>query len=181
MMRGDELTLWPARGRAYAVGERLSVVATSAFTKDRVMTHGAGVVEVLAVEPKGTARAVVRHQSGEIVTGMSVLPVAGEPPSADIHPLASQGPDLETKVVWTSDDAISASLNSVVLLAVDAGRGVKAGDEFVLERRAALGDRRVALVRVVRTGPEGSVATVIRQYAAAIAPGLTARRTARMP
>jgi hypothetical protein len=80
-------------------------------------------------------------------------------------------------------DQLLPSLQTYLMLDATQAQGVQQGDEFWLIERVGVGDdareRRIAVVRIVRTSPHGSTGIVTHQDRPGIAVGAAARRVAR--
>jgi LysM repeat protein len=185
MLIADEVEVTPPAGTSFSVGDRLVALTLNALLPNglRVVVPG-GVLQISQADAGRAAVAVVKSQSGLLEQGQALVPVQGGPTAVGAATAAGVEA-LRTSVAWVDNNSLLPTLQSFVLLEAGTGQGVRAGDEFALVRTrgsANTGEEdRIAVVRVVRTGPAGSTAIVVKQDRAEIATGVTARRVARMP
>jgi hypothetical protein len=96
---------------------------------------------------------------------------------------------VKAKVLWVSDNPVQPSLGYFVVLNASERDGVHLGDQFTLVRPRMrddvsglwLPEQDIATTQVVRVGEHSSTAVVIAQTMPAIAAGVDARLTAKMP
>jgi LysM repeat protein len=185
MLIADEVEVTPPAGVTLSVGDRLVALNVNGLLVNglRVVVPG-GVLQVTQADAGRPAIAVVKSQSGLLEQGQALVPIQGGP--AAVGTATSTGVEaLKTSVTWVDNNSLLPTLQSFVLLDAGSGQGVRAGDEFSLVRTRGSANTgaedRIAIVRVVRVGANGSTAIVVKQDRAEIATGVTARLTARMP
>lgn len=182
----DEVEISAPIGAHLAVGDRLvSVNADRMLGKDARVAVPSGTMIVRHADAGKPIIAFVRSQSGVIEEGQLLFAVEGAAPTVAPRAEPTATSDVETKVVWIDDVALIPTLQSYILLSAGSAQGVRAGDQFALVQRVGTGaaarDERSAVVRVVRSGPDGSSAIIVRQESSDIAVGGAARRVARVP
>jgi len=182
----DEVEISAPVGAHLAVGDRLvSVSADRMLGKDARVAVPSGIVIVKRADAGKPIIALVHSQSGVIEEGQLLFAVEGAAPTIAPRAEPTATSDVETKVVWVDDVALIPTLQSYILLSAGIAQGVKAGDQFALVQRVGTGaatrEERSAIVRVVRSGPDGSSAIIVRQERSDIAVGGAARRVARVP
>ncbi len=144
-----------------------------------------GVVQIERVGGREASTARVVHAYGAVLLDQGLLPMDSIRIISTADAAAVEtGPDA--KVVYLQGDHVLPSLQQFLVLS--ANDGVKAGDQFTLFRAAhatprgdALPDEVVGVAQVLRVTPFGASAVVIHQSQPAIAMGMPARLTARMP
>ena len=183
MHLADRVDISVPAGMTVAVGDRLLAVRPAGQINDRVdVVMPTGVLEVIDVGNSKLVRAWVRSLSGPLEEGQAILPIGVTPPPAGQVATPSTGADIETVVTWTEKGELLPTVESYALLGAGETEGVKAGDVFELVRSSAQGsEERLALARVLRSGPLGSSVVLTKQWRAGIMPGVKARRIARMP
>ena len=182
----DEVEISAPVGAHLAVGDRLvSVSADRTLGKDVRVAVPSGIVIVKRADAGKPIIALVHSQTGVIEEGQLLFAVEGAAPAIAPRAEPTVTSDVETKVVWVDDVALIPTLQSYILLSAGSAQGVKAGDQFALVQRVGTGaatrEERSAVVRVVRSDPEGSSAIIVRQERSDIAIGGAARRVARVP
>lgn len=182
----DEVEIIAPAGRTLAVGDRLiSANADRLLGKDSRIAIPSGVLVVTRVDSGKPILALVQRQSDVIEQGQPLFVDASAFPSVHAVAEPTVGSDVETRVLWAGEVTSIPSLQSFVLLSAGSAQGVKAGDQFALVKRTGIGaaarEERVAVARVVRSGPHGSSAMIVRQSSADIAIGEPAFRVARVP
>jgi len=185
MLIADEVEVSAPAGTTLAIGDRMVALSLNVLLANglRVVVPG-GVLQVTATDAGRPPVAMVKSQSGLLEQGQALLRVEGAP--APSGALTSEGVEaLKTSVTWVDNNSLLPTLQSFVLLDAGTAQGVRQGDEFSLVRTrgsANTGEEdRIAVVRVVRAGTNGSTAIVVKQDRAEIATGVAARRVARMP
>ena len=186
MLLADEVEISAPAGAQLQPGDRLiSVNVDRQLTADTRVAIPSGVLIVTRADPGKPVMAIVQRQSAVIEQGQLLYVDAAAYPMSEVVAEPTVGIDVETRVLWVGDLALSPSLQSFVLLSAGHAQGVKAGDQFALVKRTGVGtaarEERVAVARVVRTGPDGSTAIIVRQSGADIASGEPAFRIARAP
>ena len=181
---GDRMTLVAPRGVAADAGMRILVARRGPVLDD------VGTILI----PTGVVRIAGRTspQDAEVIAQFDALScedvlVAFELP----RDVSQQRPAAVTsgpagKVVWVASTAVLPSLQHHVVTNLGSAVGVKPGDQITLFSSASpdsIGARplEAAVATVLRVGPHASTALIIHQTRAAIAPGTTARVTAKLP
>jgi len=113
---------------------------------------------------------------GVIEQGQALLPFVDAPDAAVVATVDS----VETLVRWITRNALLPSLQSYLVLAAVTDGAISVGDRFELISPTAT-QSRVAIVRVVRVGPEGATAIVTQQEQPSIREGMRARRIGHAP
>ena len=133
---------------------------------------------ILTVEAPRNGRTVARvtRLFGVIEQGQALLPFVDAPEAA----VAGTVDSLETQVRWITEKALLPSLQSYLVLSTAAEGVIAVGDRFELVASSAT-QSRVALVRVVRVGPEGATAIITQQEQPSIREGMRARRIGHAP
>lgn len=133
---------------------------------------------ILIVEAPRNGRTVARvtRQFAVIEQGQALLPFVDAPEVAAVATVDS----LETHVRWMTHKALLASQQSYLVLAAVTDGAIAVGDRFELVSSNAT-QSRVALVRVVRVGPEGATAIITQQEQPSIYEGMRARRVGHAP
>ncbi len=181
----DEVEITAPVGAKLSVGDRLLALRDQGVLAngDRIALPG-GVLVVTQADAGKPVVAVVRSQSGLIEQGYHLVPVANEP-TAVAQPSAAGADQMRTSVLWVENEALLPTLQSYLLLGAGTAQGVHPGDEFALVKTRGSAntgeEQRIAVVRVVRSDASGSTAIVVRQDRGEIAPGVVARRVARVP
>ena len=186
VLLADEVEVSAPTGLTLKVGDRLiSANVDRVLSKESRIAVPSGVLIVTRAEAGKPAVALVQRQSDMMELGQAVFVDEATPPTAHLVADAPLGREMEARVIWASELAAMPSLQSFVLLSAGSAQGVRVGDEFALAKRTGIGaaarDERVAVARVVRSGPEGSSAIIVRQSSADIAVGEPAFRVARVP
>ena len=186
MLLADEVEISAPAGAQLQPGDRLiSVNVDRQLTADTRVAIPSGVLIVTRADPGKPVMAIVQRQSAVIEQGQLLYVDAAAYPMSEVVAEPTVGIDVETRILWVGDLALIPSLQSFVLLSAGHAQGVKAGDQFALVKRTGVGtaarEERVAVARVVRTGPDGSTAIIVRQSGADIASGEPAFRIARAP
>ena len=186
MLLADEVEIVAPVGTQLQRGDRLiSVNADRQLTADTRIAIPSGVLLVTRADAGKPVMAIVQRQSAVIEQGQLLYVDAAAYPMSEVVAEPTVGTDVKTRVLWVGDLALIPSLQSYVLLSAGHAQGVKAGDQFALVKRSGVGtaarEERVAVARVVRTGPDGSTAIIVRQSGADIASGEPAFRIARAP
>jgi hypothetical protein len=142
-----------------------------------------GVLEVVRADAGQPIVARVMRQSGIIVEGQSLVAFEGTPAPANVRPTVVANDPLMGQVRFIMGDQLLPSLQSYVVLDATESQGVQQGDEFWLVERFGTGadarERRIAVVRIVRTSPHGSTGIITHQDRPGIAVGAAVRRVAR--
>lgn len=184
----DEVEVTWIPGSPLAVGDELVAVSDAGPLRPgspavRVVVPS-GVLRVIRVEAGKPVVAEVRSQTGVVSAGQRLIR-AGLGPTAPVPTQPSATGDIAGTVLWVENGALLPTLQSFVILSAGTAEGVKPGDQFALVRpRGSVNtgeEERIAIVRVVRTGPGGSSAIVVKQERGEIATGVTVRRVARVP
>lgn len=133
---------------------------------------------ILTVEEPRNGRTVARvtRLFGVIEQGHALLPFVDAPEAA----VDAVVDPLETRVRWITQNALLPSLQSYLVLAPTETGTMAVGDRFELVSSSAT-QSRVALVRVVRVGPEGATAIITQQEQPSVRAGLVARRIGHAP
>lgn len=183
MQLADEVIIAPPAGVTLAVGDQLVAVKRAGATANGIpVAFPTGVLEVIAVGDGRLVRAFVRSESGVIEQGQALFPIEGSAAPVGQQLAAAPSGDMTTTVSWIEPTSVMPTLQSFVLLTAGEAQGVKAGDLFSLVRRADSGKpERLAVVRVVRVGRQGSAAIIIKHDALGVDLGLSALRVSRAP
>jgi hypothetical protein len=133
---------------------------------------------ILTVEAPRNGRTVARvtRLFGVIEQGQALLPFVDAPEAA----VEASVDSVETHVRWITQKALLPSLQSYLVLASATEGAIAVGDRFELVSSSATASR-VALVRVVRVGPEGATAIITQQEQPSIREGMRARRIGHAP
>lgn len=182
-IKTDQVEIEAAPRQSYKVGDLLiSAVVHTTFEKGQQLLVPTGTIEVVKAEPGKPALAIVRRQSGRIEQGQMLVPALSDR-GAWVTTTKLDTPDVTTTVRWLDDHEAMPTLQSFVVLAAGADKGLKAGDEVALYRTAVKGtaERVTATLRVVRVERDHAAAIITRQYDTEVAVGMTARRYAKAP
>jgi len=133
---------------------------------------------ILTIEAPRNGRTVARVTRifGVIEQGQALLPFVDAPDAAVVATVDS----VETHVRWITRNALLPSLQSYLVLAAVTDGAISVGVRFELISSTAT-QSRVAIVRVVRVGPEGATAIVTQQEQPSIREGMRARRIGHAP
>lgn len=186
MLIADEVEISAPVGAHLSIGDRLvSINAERMLSKDARVAVPSGILLVTRADAGKPIIASVHSQSGVIEAGQLLFAIEGAAPAVAQHAEPTATSDVDSKVLWVDDVALIPTLQSYILLSAGSAQGVKAGDQFALVQHVGTGaaarEERIAVARVVRSGPEGSSAIIVRQESADIAVGGVARRVARVP
>ena len=142
-----------------------------------------GVLEIVRADAGQPVLARVMRQSGIIEEGQSLLAFEGAAAPATIRPTVVTNDPLTGRVRFIMGEQLLPSVQSFVMLDANQSQGVQQGDEFWMVERFGTGadarERRIAVVRIVRTSPLGSTGIVVHQDRPGIAVGAAVRRVAR--
>lgn len=183
MHLADRVDITPPPGLKVSVGDRLMAVRPGGLINEHTsVVVPTGILEVTNVGNGPLVRAHVRSLSGPLEEGQALVAISAAPAPAGVNPAPSGGADVETVVTWTEKGELLPTVESYAVIAAGEGEGVKAGDLFEFVRPTEQGtEERLALARVLRTGPLGSSVILFKQWRAGIQPGVKARRYAKMP
>ncbi len=182
----DEVEISAPVAAHLTIGDRLvSINAERLLSKDARVAVPSGILVVIRADAGKPIIASIHSQSGVIEIGQLLFAIEGAAPTVAQRAEPTATSDVDTKVLWVDDVALIPTLQSYILLSAGSTQGVKAGDQFALVQHVGTGaaarEERIAVARVVRSGPEGSSAIIVRQERADIAVGGAARRVARVP
>jgi hypothetical protein len=143
-----------------------------------------GIVRVESVETGHPALARIVRQFGDIRLDQLVVPVESAVPAATATRIpVSNG--LSAQVLWVHNDPVLPTLQSYVLLSLDAGTDVSVGDQFTLmdttaEETHPAPPVPAAVAQVVRVTPFAITALVVDHDQPTVKARMPARLTARM-
>jgi LysM repeat protein len=172
-------------GRAARSGDRYLVVVPGASIDEATqLMIPTGIVRVESVETGHPALARIVRQFGDIRLDQLVVPVESAVPAATATRIpVSNG--LSAQVLWVHNDPVLPTLQSYVLLSLDAGTDVSVGDQFTLmdttaEETHPAPPVPAAVAQVVRVTPFAITALVVDHDQPTVKVRMPARLTARM-
>lgn len=151
---------------------------------------GLAEVERVGAGEATTVRIVAQY--GDIEIGQGIVPLERFSMPTEERPTPVEG-GPESQVTYVPSGAVLPSIGHYVILDATARDGIKVGDEFTLYRPrvridavgvsgpVTLPEEPIALAQVVRVTERGVTALVVDQRQPAIAEGVHARLSARMP
>jgi hypothetical protein len=181
----DRIHLAVDSGAVVAVGDRLHFVRENGKIDPlgRVY-HSTGLGIVSAVDGR-TATVVVVEMFDRIEVADMAMPAARFPVPVGVVPAAAQGPDA--RIVGFAENHAVHTTEEQAFLDVGRADGIREGDEFgayLPAERATWGTEPpepVARMQVVKVTEHTATARIVSIRQPALAPGLPARRVARMP
>jgi hypothetical protein len=180
----DEAVVMLPVGTAAVVGQRFVSVQKGPLVSTGVyVALPTGVLEVVRADAGQPLLARVMRQSGIIEEGQALVAFEGTAAAVGLQRTVVTDSPLRGTVRFVQGEQLLPSLQTYLMLDANQTQGVQQGDEFWLVERIGTGDdareRRIAVVRIVRTSPLGSTGIVIHQDRSGIAVGAAARRVAR--
>lgn len=176
----------PLTGSGVKVGDRLSFVRRGSVIEPYgYVFHSTGMGTVAAVDDN-VATVVVTRLYDRAAPGDIAVPVARFPVRTGVVPVTA-GAGLEARVLGFEGPHELQAIEEIAFLDVGRNSGVREGDEFVVflpREQRAWGSRpevRVGRVQVVRVMEQTASARITGLDQPALAPGLPARRVAKMP
>jgi LysM repeat protein len=181
------------RGIRAARGDRFVIVTDGAnLPVGAQVMLPTGIVEVERVgEGDETTTVRLVQQFGYVEIGQRILPLERFTMPTDARPEPVEG-GVESEVAAVPERAVLPSVGSYVILSATARQGIHVGDVFTLYRPrtrvvgqgtspVTLPEEPIARAQIVKVTDRGATAMIVGQRHPAIAPGVRARLTARMP
>ncbi len=172
-------------GRVARVGDRYLIVIPGASIDDgSQLMIPTGIVRVESVEPGQPALARIVRQFGDIRLDQLLVAVESAVPAATATRIpASSG--RPAHVLWVHNDPVLPTLQSYVVLSLEAGNDVAVGDQFTLmdatvDPTHPAPPVPAAVAQVVRVTPFAITALVVDHDQPTVKAGMPARLTARM-
>lgn len=180
----DEAVVELPDGLVASVGQRFVAVNKGPLLSTGLyVAEPTGILEVVRADAGQPLLARVVRQSDIIEEGQSLVAFEGSAAPADLQRTIVTSDPVRGTVQFVSGDQLLPSLQSYLVIDATESQGVQQGDEFWLVERIGTGEdareRRIAVVRIVRTSPHGSTGIVIHQDRSGIDVGVAARRVAR--
>lgn len=189
----DRIYITLPKGVVAARGDRLMTVAEGpVLPSGRQVLLPTAIVEVERADNGDATTVRIVRQFRAVEPGQGVLPLDRFPLKAEARPTPLML-GTESTVIYVSDHAVLPSTQSYVILDATAKDGIKVGDQFTLFRprmrttvpgttsNVVLPEEKIALAQVVKVTNDGVTAMIVDQRQPAIAEGVHARLTARMP
>lgn len=181
-------------GATASVGQRFVVFALGPLLPDgsQVMVP-TGIMQVERTGGTGEATTARLVQAfGAVILGQKIEPLDQFNMPADVLPQPTTI-GTESSVVAVPSGVVLPTIQRYVILGTTAKDGVQMGDEFTLYRpgkeadlpsasgTVRLPEEPIAVAQVVRVTDRGTTAIIVSQREPAIAAGVHARLTAKMP
>jgi LysM repeat protein len=181
----DPVFVQVPNGRVAQVGDRYLIVVPGASIDDgSQLMIPTGIVRVESVEPGQPALARIVRQFGDIRLDQLLVAVEGAVPAATAARIpVSNG--RSAHVLWVHNDPVLPTLQSYVVLSLEAGNDVAVGDQFTLMDATVDATHPAppvpaAVAQVVRVTPFAITALVVDHDQPTVKAGMPARLTARM-
>ena len=172
-------------GRTARLGDRyLVVVPGASIDEASQLMIPTGIVRVESVEPGQLALARIVRQFGDIRLDQLLVGVESSVPAVTATRIPiSDG--RSAHVLWVHNDPVLPTLQSYVVLSLEAGNDVSVGDQFTLMDATVdvthpAPPVPAAVAQVVRVTPFAITALVVDHDQPTVKAGMPARLTARM-
>lgn len=183
----DRIYITTPPGAAVKVGDSVIVAKIDETIADigRVVEPTA-VMRIDSLGAGSRAIGVIIKQFGPVVPDQGIVLPGRSFESTSTRPLPGTYP-LTAKLVWIQGSPRLPSIQTYVILAAGAAKGVRPGDQFTLLSDGKFSDgsraplSATAVVTIVRVTPFGASGIVVHQALPEITTGMPGRLTARMP
>ncbi len=181
----DEAVIELPQGASAAVGDRFAAVSQGPSLGGSIsVAIPSGVLEVVRSDAGKPVVARVVRQSGVIEEGQSIVTFSGEAAPATTQTTASADDALRGTVKFVQGDQLLTTIQTFLVIDATEAQGVRQGDLFWLVERIGTGsdarERRIAVLRIVRTSPFGSTGIITHQDRTGIEVGAAVRRVQKV-
>jgi hypothetical protein len=145
-----------------------------------------GVVRIDSLGEKGILVGTIVQQYRDIYQDELTIPYDASFVPTTTRPTPGTYP-VSGKVLWVPNNTILPTLQSYVIVQATTAQGIKTGDQFTIYEEpidAVKGKAHptaTATVQIVRVTPYAATGIIVDQSQPAVAEGMMARQTAKMP